>query len=779
MEEHALRVLEFQRFVQVLKDFAASEVGSAACLSLTPSGEREEVDTLLRQVEEASAILQEEGDIPLGGVREVRPLLQRIQAEGSCLLADEFLPLRSTLKASGEVAHFLAGSRIPHPRLLQWIGEISEFRNLYAELQTAIGPRGEILDGASAELGRLRKEISRVRGRIRSALEGLWEQEDFRRIFQDQIVTLRNERYVVAVKSEYKNSLPGIIHDQSQSRATYFIEPFSTVEENNELNLLLQDEKEEERRVLLRLTELVQEQASEIVRAVEILGGLDLVMAKAKYGRATKGIIPTLNAQGYWRLPNARHPLIQPQAVVPIDLHLDSGKSTLVITGANTGGKTVALKTLGLLTLMAQCGIPIPADEGSEIAVFANIFADIGDEQSLQDNLSTFSAWVKTAGRIVKVADRSSLILLDEVGGGTDPSEGAALTMALIDGLRERGAKTVVTTHLQLLKAYGAQSPDVENVSVEFDDQTIRPTYRMIYGRPGESYALPMAEKWGFPPNLLTKAQGYLGKGDHQIMELLQSLERSQKEIEKERQDWNRLQQEAKMIREDAEAFRKRTEEEIEKSFTQARAEALILVRQAKEDLRALINEFKSKGRTDVHRLQQYIRAEENKISGWKRAEVPQGEGGQSLRGSKPSPNLPGEENSLSQRRGGLPKESGRIKKERSNHPAGFIHYQIPCAARELNVIGLRAEEALPVVDKAIDEAFLAGLKELEVIHGAGSGRLRQAIRQHLRNHIFVRAFQPGGPGRGGDGATVVEIDPTPKAVKPQRRSSREGIGQS
>ncbi|MDO9210359.1 MAG: endonuclease MutS2 [Deltaproteobacteria bacterium] len=779
MEERALRVLEFHRFVQKLKDYASSEVGQNLCLTLGPSRERGEVETLLRQAAEASALLQEEGDIPMEGVHEVRPLLQRIHPEGSCLLPGEFLPLRSTLGAAGRVKQFLGNTRVHHPRLQQWMEEIPEFKNLYADLQSALGPRGEILDSASPELRRLRKEISRIRSRIRNALAALWEQENLRKIFQDQIVTLRNERYVVAVKSEFKNILPGIIHDQSQSRATYFIEPFSTVEENNELNLLVKDEREEERRVLLRLTTLVREQGGEVIRAVEILGRLDLVMAKAKYARAMKGTIPLLNEQGYWRLPNARHPLIEPQAVVPIDLHLDNGKSTLVITGANTGGKTVALKTLGLLTLMAQCGIPIPAAEGSEVAVFRNIFADIGDEQSLQDNLSTFSAWVQTAARIVKAADKSSLILLDEVGGGTDPGEGAALTMALIDTLRERGAKTVVTTHLHLLKAYGARHPDLMNVSVEFDAGTLRPTYRLIYGRPGESYALPMAEKWGFPPELVKKAKDYLGEGDRQVMELLQSLEQTQREMETKRQEWDRLQQEAEAARIKAEAFRHQTEKEIESSLTRAREEAQTLVRQAKEDLRGLINEFKAKGRTDVHHLEQAIRAEEQKINRWRLPESPEGGAGQDKGRNGQRSDLSGEVDALSQLKGGRVKKSGEKKKEKPPKHPGFIHYQIPCAARELNVIGLRVEEALPTVDKAIDEAFLAGLKELEVIHGAGSGRLRQAIREHLRNHIFVKAFLPGSPGRGGDGVTVVEIGPTPAIGRANRRSGKKGLGQN
>ncbi|MDH4264025.1 MAG: endonuclease MutS2, partial [Deltaproteobacteria bacterium] len=662
MEERALRVLEFHRFVQTLKDYASSEVGQNLCLTLGPSREQGEVETLLRQAAEASAILQEEGDIPMEGVHEVRPLFARIHPEGTCLLPAEFLSLRSTLGAAGRIKQFVSNTRVHHPQLQQWMEEIPEFKNLYAELQSALGPRGEILDAASPELQRLRKEISRVRNRIRNALEALWEQENLRKIFQDQIVTLRNERYVVTIKSEFKNILPGIIHDQSQSRATYFIEPFSTVEENNELNLLLKDEKEEERRVLFRLTVLVRERAGEIIRAVEILGRLDLVMAKAKYARAMKGTIPLLNEQGYWRLTHARHPLIEPQAVVPIDLHLDNGKSTLVITGANTGGKTVALKTLGLLTLMAQCGIPIPAAEGSEVAVFRNIFADIGDEQSLQENLSTFSAWVQTAARIVKAADKSSLILLDEVGGGTDPGEGAALTMALIDTLRERGAKTVVTTHLHLLKAYGAHHPDLMNVSVEFDVGTLRPTYRLIYGRPGESYALPMAEKWGFPPELVRKAKGYLGEGDRQIIQLLQSLEQTQREMDIKRQEWDRRQQEAEAAREEAEAVRQRTEKETENILTSTREEAQTLVRQAKEDLRGLINEFKAKGRTDVHRLEQAIRAEEEKINRWRLPASPEDGADQYKGRNGRRSDLGGEGNALSQQKGGRVKKSGEKK---------------------------------------------------------------------------------------------------------------------
>ena len=775
MEERALRVLEFHQFRQILKAYASSEVGQALSLSLYPSWEKEEVESLLREVAEAWDILKEERDVPMEGVHEVRPRLTRARAEGACLLPEDLLPLRSTLGAAGRVKEFLRNVGGRHALMKQRGEEIPECRDLYAELCSALGPRGEILDSATPEMRHIRQEISRTRARIRTALERLWEQENFRKIFQEQIITLRSERYVVAVKAEFKSTLPGIIHDQSQSRATYFIEPFSTVEENNELHLLLKDEKEEERRILLALTARVREHSAPIARAVEMLGRLDLVFAKAKWARALRGTIPLLNDQGYWHLREARHPLLDAKSVVPIDLRLGNGQTTLIITGANTGGKTVALKTLGLLTLIAQCGVPIPAAEGSEVAVIKKIFADIGDEQSLQDNLSTFSAWILTISRVVREAVSSSLVLLDEVGGGTDPTEGAALTMALIDELRARGAKTVVTTHLHLLKAYGAIHPNVVNVSVEFNPETLRPTYRLIYGRPGESCALLMAEKWGIPHELIERAKAYLGEGDRKIGELLQSLERTRRELEAKNQEAERINREAEVAREKAEDLWQRAQTEEERILSQTRKEAQALVREAKEELRRLINEFKAQGRTDVHRLAQRIRGEEEKISQWSLKEKPEGFSGGSQEATQQEWEVTGDAPSLGRWKEALAPKSGKAQDGMRSPLPGLIHYHIPPAARELNVIGLRVEEALPVVDRAIDEAFLAGLKELEVIHGAGTGRLRKAIREHLREHTFVKAFLPGGPGRGGDAVTVVEIGPGPAAAGGKAKKRQKG----
>jgi DNA mismatch repair protein MutS2 len=574
----------------------------------------------------------------------------------------------------------------------------------------------------------------------------------------------------VAVKAEFKNTLPGIIHDQSQSRATFFIEPLSTLEENNELNMLLQDEKEEERRILLFLTDRVREKTKEISRAVEVLGHLDLVFAQAKWARAWRGIIPALNDQGCWRLRGARHPLLGSTAV-PIDLHLEPGQSTLILTGANAGGKTAALKTLGLLTLIAQSGVPIPAEEGSEVAIFDKVFADIGDEQDLRENLSTFSAWVRSVAHILQQTDESSLVLLDEVGGGTDPVEGAALTMAILDGLHDRGVKVMVTTHLHLLKAYGAIHPHVANVSVEFNPETLRPSYRLIYGLPGESHALLMAQKWGLPAEIVQKAHGYLGEGEQKTSQLLQSLEQTQREMERKLEEGEKIKREAEAIRRQSETLLRQTRQEEERLMAKVREESQAAVQQARAELRLLINDFKAKGRTDVHRLGQEIQAVEEKIGGWARKKgekIRAGEGPEAPPSSSDSPDaaLDRLKEVFAQRAG---KDSARLAKR------GRIDYLIPPAKRAIKVIGLRVEEAIPLVDKAIDEAFLGGLKELEVIHGAGTGRLRQAVREHLQDHPLVKAFLPGGPGRGGNGVTVADIGPAPSSRPAQRRSRKIG----
>ncbi len=769
MEERSLRVLEFHLFLDGLQAYASSEVGQALCLSLRPSPSKEEVEHRLREVAEAADLLMEEGDISLQGLEEVRPLLAEARAEGSIVPPEGLLRVKSTAAAAGRTRGFLLKARTPRPLLQSMAEEIPDLRDLHEALHSAIGPRGEILDSASPELRGIRREISLVRNRIRKSLEGLWGRDDLRKIFQEQIITLRNDRYVVAVKAENKNALPGIIHDQSQSRATYFIEPLSTLEENNELNLLLQDEKEEERRILRDLTTLVRERSAKLQYAVEALGHLDLVLAKARWARAYRATVPSLNSEGYWSMPEARHPLLEPRAI-PVDLQLARGQSTLIISGANAGGKTAALKTIGLLALIAQSGVPIPAGPGSEVAVFGRIHADIGDEQSLKENLSTFSAWVRTLSRILEDSDPSSLVLLDEVGGGTDPVEGAALTMAVLDGLRARGAKIVVTTHLHLLKAYGALHPDVLNVSVEFDPGTLRPTYRMIYGRPGESHALLMAEKAGLPPELVRKAHGYLGEGERKVSELLRSLEKTQHEAEQKLRETERLRTEAEDLRTQNEALLARTREQEMRTISETQEESRAMLREAREELRSLINEFKAKGRTDVHRLSREIEATEEKIGRWA------GQKGAEdlIRPAGAGPERPPA--TLAQLKEAFAAKSGKAKKAAGGR-TGSIHYQVPAATREVKVIGLRVEEAIPIVEKAIDEAFLGGLGELEVIHGAGTGRLRQAIREHLQDEPLVKGFAPGGPGRGGDGVTVVEIGPSPSNRPPRRQPTKMGRG--
>jgi DNA mismatch repair protein MutS2 len=759
MEERALRVLEFFPFLQTLKACAATEVGQVLCLELRPLREKAPIELLLQETVEASGVLEEEGPLPLAGTLEVRPLLPRARAEGACLLPEELLAVRSTLDASSRVKRFLEKAPPRYPQLQGLGRRLPALDDLTRRLRAALGPRGEILDSASGELARIRREIQLARARIRSSLEALWGQESLRKIFQEQIITLRKDRYVLAVKAECKNALPGIIHDQSQSRATFFVEPLATVEENNDLNLLLQDEKEEERRILLELTAWIREESDGIAGAVELLGRLDLIFAKALYARSARGVVPELNEEGVWDLRRARHPLLDPGITVPVDLRLGKGQTTLILTGANTGGKTVSLKTLGLLTLMAQCGIPVPAEEGSRIAVVQKIFADIGDEQSLKDNLSTFSAWIRTMAHVLREAGASSLILLDEVGGGTDPAEGAALTMALIDRLRARGAKTAVTTHLHLLKAYGSLHRDVVNVSVEVNPETLRPTYRLIYGRPGESYALLMAEKYGMPAALIERAKSYLGEGDRKVGELLAALERHQQEWENKIREAEDLKKEAGADRERARDLLLRAKAEEEERLQKARDDSQRVIREAREEIRQMIREFKAKGQSDVHGLDLAIREKESSLrltlSGDEEKREP-GTPPRILRFGLDSRKAPPSAARASGPRGGR----GRPGRSEEPFAGAAVEYEVPPVVRELKIIGLRVEEALPLVDKAIDEALLGGLRELEVIHGAGTGRLRKAVRDFLQEHDFVEGFGPGGPGRGGDGVTVVAVGP-------------------
>lgn len=759
MKEHTLRVLEFFQFLDLLKEYALSEVGRHNCLSLRPAHDIEEINILYQEIAEVMEILDTFGDLPLAGFCDLNPLLQASRAEGFILPPENFLKIKSTLGVAERVKILgqTFGSKYKH--LQSWITRIPNLENLYHTLCSTFGDRGEILDSASAQLQYLRLEIINLRAKIRKKLESLWDQENLKNIFQEQILTIRNGRYVLAIKAEWKNSLPGIIHDQSQSGATFFIEPLSTVEENNELNLLLNKEKEEERRILKQLTDLIRENSNKISQTGQVLGYLDLLFAKGKYALATKSIIPFLNKEGDICLEKARHPFIPSSSVVPINLELRRGTSTLIISGANAGGKTVALKTLGLLTILAHCGIPLPAASGSRVAIFNHIFAEIGDEQSLQDNLSTFSAWVETIRQILQEADENSLVLMDEVGRGTDPNEGAALTMALLDELRARGTKTVVTTHLRLLKAYGSAYPDVVNVSVEFDVETHRPTYKLIYGRPGESYAFPMAQKYGLSSELVEKAQKYISEGERRISELIQNLEERERQTEAKCQEYERLKEEQKKLTQETKIILQQLKNEKKAILDKFCQDTQSLIETAREELRKIINDFKKSGRSDVHSLEKIIKNKEKEIKAALVAEeedIPKNLSGQNI--FQHSLDAANEKKGIS--------VEGRKKV--------FIDFQVPNAPREINLIGLTVEEALPLVDKAIDEAFLAGFKELTIIHGAGTGRLRRAIRQHLQSHTFVKSFLPGSSGQGGDGVTVIEIEPISSFSK--RKTGKERI---
>ena len=521
MNKHTLKVLEFNSILSLLKGFATSSLGEALCESLKPKRDIKEIEVLLNEVSELKEVLQIYADIPIGGVRDIEKPVKKTRVEGYIMDPIELLDILSTLKATHKLKRLfgkLEDNRYP---LLKAIGNsFISLPDIERKIEQTVGDRGDILDSASPELKAIREKVRGLRKRIHVSLEDLLSKDSFQSFFQERIITVRNGRYVIPVKSDFKGHIQGIIHDHSHSKATYFIEPISTIELNNELGILFKEEKNEELRVLTNLSNNIKTNAQEILSNLSLLGKVDLTYAKAKYSIELNAIKPVLNREGIVNLINAYHPLLVSlqnvclpsqrdrkgyrdredpanlsKGAVPIYIHFDKDCNTLIITGANTGGKTVALKTVGILTLMLQAGMHIPVADGSVAAIFDSIFADIGDEQDIEQNLSTFSSHISQMVHILDKANESSLVLLDEMGVGTDPDEGAALAMALLDYLRGKNCSIIATTHLNLLKAYAYLHEDAMNVSVEFDPKTMDPRYRLIYGSPGESNALVIAEK--------------------------------------------------------------------------------------------------------------------------------------------------------------------------------------------------------------------------------------------------------------------------------------------
>ncbi|MEZ4601530.1 MAG: endonuclease MutS2 [Syntrophotaleaceae bacterium] len=783
MIDETLRVLEYDKVRQLLAGFCATAPGRDLALEMQPLEGTNAVSEGLAEVSEMRALLEEIRRPPVGGSRDLRDALRQVRTEGAWLTAETLLEVSSSIDAARECRAYLAGR--PETPLLTALGaQLDPCSLLRARIGESIGSRGEILDSASFELGDLRYEIRRLRARIRKSLEDLLMAERYEGVFQDRLITERNGRYVVPVRADHRGRIKGFVHDESASGQTLFLEPTAVLDWNNQLQAQLRAEQREEERILRRLADLVRQNAAGLQRNQEILARLDFKAAAAHFSRLCDGVAPRLSSSPLIELYGARHPLLmfepdgtpRGHTAVPIDLRLGVEKDTLVISGPNTGGKSVALKTAGLLVLMVRSGLHLPCRENSRIFLFDRVFADIGDEQSIEQSLSTFSGHLARIQRILSRADNRSLVLLDEVGTGTDPAEGGALAMAVLDELREIGAKTLVTTHLNLVKSYALLEERVENAAVEFDAVTLAPTYRLHYGIPGASKAFTIARRLGLSDKVLARAESYLGEGERTGLELIEKVNRQQHELEQQLEEAHRFKGRAREEREKRKRLLLELEEQKQSILNKAQQQGERLVRDAERKIKLLFREAaKTVDVPEQARLTGEIREVRETLrpkqapSGPKKAliaprvgellriptlrtegEVIQLQGDQaelSVKGKKLRLPLDSLEQFSPRRFAATPGGGGvRSRIERD----GF--------SPKLVLVGKRVDEALVLLERFVDDGLLHHMEELEVVHGAGEGVLRRAVREYLRGHQEVKGFHAAAIGQGGDNVTVVQL---------------------
>lgn len=779
MDAHTLCSLEYNEIVSLLRGLTSSELGRRKCETIRPLDDPRLIKKLLGEVTALKEVLEGEADLPVQGMADIEPILQRTRIEGAILPPQEHLAVAASCRASSALKRFFRELDERFAPLKEIGEEFSAPTQLVREIERAIEPGGEIYDEASPQLKELRGKIKTVRGVIQKRLATLVRRKELQDALQDEVITQRNGRSVILIRADCKGRVKGIVHDYSQSKMSLYVEPLGVVEHNNELNVLERKEREEEEKILRRLTGLVRERRQELLGDLALQARVDVINAKARLSIYLNGTPPALNTEGRVMIMAARHPLLirahwegKGDKVVPIDLNLDRNQKILIISGANTGGKTVALKTLGLLTLMAQAGLHIPAAPDSEVNLFRTVFASIGDEQNIQEHLSTFSSFVLWLNRVLDMIDDTSLLLIDEIGVGTEYSQGAALAMGLLDYIRQRGAYAVVTSHFNPLKAYAYRHDAVVNVAVEFDQETLKPTYRLLYGRPGTSQTLLIAKRLGLKKEVLDGARVYQDKDHAHLEDLIGELERLHRDLEEDRAEASkhreRLRRAAEEIKKKKQQILERTEEEGKRIISSLEAglkEVLKRADERRERTPAIKGDAKRiKADFMAHFPKERRRGRDGEIHEGDCVEViTLGKEGVVVGLSQDPARA---EVSVGGIRIKAPVEELRFVSRRSKRgprqQATALHYILESSDdavhRELNVIGLRVDEALPQVDKFLDDALRQEYDRVHIIHGIGSGKLREAIQGHLKGHRWVKEFRGGELNEGGLAITVVEL---------------------
>ena len=786
MNKKALQTLEYNKILDVLQGFACSSLAKDRCAHLKPSSDPDRINQLLEQTSAALSRILAHGSISFQGICDLRPCVKRLEV-GSVLSISELLAVSSTLSCAARALAYNGDTTNP-----DCITELFEALNplgaVNSEIKNCIIGEDEISDDASVRLRDIRRQIRLTNDKIHSELTRMVNSQTIRTYLQEAVITSRQGRYCIPVKAEYKSSVPGMVHDQSATGSTFFIEPMSVVMLNNTIRELEIKEQEEIQVILARLSAMCAENTESLLATGKALVELDFIFARALLSKHWKCSCPDMNSDGVINLKKARHPLIPINQAVPIDISLGDTFDLLIVTGPNTGGKTVSLKTVGLLTLMGQSGLHIPAFDHSKLAVFTQIYADIGDEQSIEQSLSTFSSHMVNTVNILKNCDENSLVLFDEIGAGTDPIEGAALAVSILSWLHGRGIRTMATTHYSELKVFALSTPGVENASCEFDVETLSPTYRLLIGIPGKSNAFAISSKLGLPAHIIEDAGNRIDSSDVKFEDLLADLEDKRKIIEKEHKEIANYKLEVEKLRQELQRKSDNLNERSDKILREAKEEAAEILRNAKEVADETISAMNKHGLSvrDLEKERTRVREEMNKVnSGLKlqvKSNVPKkkhklSEFKLGVKVKVLSMNLTGTVNSLPNAKGDLFVQMGIMRsqvnisdleiidedvtKEKNFKATGAGRIKMSKSATispEINLLGLTADEAIQELDKYLDDAYLSKLGQVRVVHGKGTGVLRNAVQSYLKGVSYVKSYRLGGLGEGDTGVTIVEF---------------------
>ena len=781
MNAKSLRTLEFNKIKDLLSSYALTPLGEARCQSLLPVSRLADVERTQLETEEALRVLTYRGDNPLLPFKDVTGQVS-LSEKGATLSPRALMDIAESLRAANTAHRALADDELERsPRLSALAARLVPLRHLEREISNAIISEEEISDNASAQLTDIRRHIRQCNDRVRDKLQSMVHSPSYSKYLQDTLITVRNGRYVLPVRQEYRQMVPGLVHDQSSSGATLYIEPMAVVEAGNELKEWEIKERLEIERILAQLSSQVAENTGELHENIDILTELDFRFAKAAYARELSAIKPKLNDKGFIRFVQVRHPLIPRDVVVPCDLYLGDDFTTLIITGPNTGGKTVTLKTVGLVSLMALSGLHVPGKLGTEVAVFDQVFADIGDEQSIEQSLSTFSSHMTNIVSILLEADSRDLVLFDELGAGTDPTEGAALAQAILEQMRAQQIRTIATTHYSELKAYALSTPGVQNASVEFDVSTLSPTYRLLIGVPGKSNAFEISKRLGLSDRLIRAAQKLLSHEAVKFEDIIANAEVHRQAAEKERRLAEEAQEEIQRLRLETEKKYREISEERQNARQKARDEAKRILEKAKRESAAVLDELKALKTSNpaaVNLLRRRMRDAEDELTdsfpglGIDKALDPDelSIGMQVLLGMNNAPasllSLPDAKNEVQVQAGAVKMRVSvdqlKPAPRQTEKKKTVVHANTGAAQRsvkmECDVRGMALDEAIAEVDNYLDSAMLAGFHEVAIIHGKGTGTLRSGLRAHLNRHPLLSGQRSGRYGEGEAGVTVVTL---------------------